>query len=142
MKREYDSSVQVFRNSFSSSSRMEEQLKQNKKKSMQEEMVEASSWAQGWWESDNQQWDIDWGSSAGIREPTVETEFVNRIMLCDYLFTAGTTEALSLGLYKKKIIQKWTKLSYELEVKSVFDYRKKLNFICTVSTELVFEAWN
>lgn len=68
-------------------------------------MAEISSWVQGWWEVDNQ-WDIDWGSRAGIWGPTVETEseFMNRIMLCDYLFTAGTTEALSVGL--KKIIQK------------------------------------
>lgn len=105
MKGEYDWSVQVFQNSFSSS--MGEQMKQQQQKSVQEEMAETSSCVQGCWEVDNQ-WDIDWGSRAGIWGPTVETEFefMNRIVLCDYLFTAGTAEALLVGLKRMKIIQK------------------------------------
>lgn len=77
------------------------------KKSVQEEMAETSSCVHGRWEVDNQ-WDTDWGSRAGIWAPTVETEFefMDRIVLCDYLFTAGTAEALLVGLKRMKIIQK------------------------------------
>lgn len=76
-------------------------------KSTQEEMAKTSSGAQGWWEVVNQNQDVVCGSRAGIWGPNVETEFefMNRIVLCDCLLRAGTTEALTVGLKKIKIIQ-------------------------------------